>query len=263
RLKQLSMTLDKKEVFIGCPWVLLDEDHNKETYIFKRNGELVMSMNGMVNIGKWEYLPEAKALLIDRVRDKILLQQEFINNTLMILKMDGVRSTPFILANSTLLPDLNVEKYLRSLTNKVNNVKTITLKDGSEMEVYNYNYDTIINKKVHIDNLSLENCELVDEKNRIITIRQGVIKAVRIKANYNTSKGMLTIEQLENYGAEIGDRAYLPNSINTNGKFYIDGKWLTIQDGVIVKIKDMSLALIALLIVAIVVTILLALAFTQ
>ena len=79
RLKDLSLTLDRKENFIEKPWVWLDEDNNQQKFIFKRNGELIMSLNGQAAIGKWEYISSAKSLLIDRIQDKILLNQDFIN----------------------------------------------------------------------------------------------------------------------------------------------------------------------------------------
>ena len=56
RLKEFSESLDRKEVFIDHPWVIVDDNLNQEKYIFKRNGDLIMSLNGQVTIGKWEYL---------------------------------------------------------------------------------------------------------------------------------------------------------------------------------------------------------------
>ena len=60
RLKEFSQTLDKKEIFIEAPWVIIDEKQNQQKYIFKRNGDLIISLNGEVTDGKWEYLPTAK-----------------------------------------------------------------------------------------------------------------------------------------------------------------------------------------------------------
>ena len=78
RIKQFSQDLDKKEGFVDVPWVIIDELQNQQKYIFKRNGELLMSLNGQVTVGKWEYLSAARSLLIDRNVDKILLNQNFI-----------------------------------------------------------------------------------------------------------------------------------------------------------------------------------------
>jgi hypothetical protein len=38
RLKELSSSLDKKEIFIDQPWVLIDDNFKKHQYIFKRDG---------------------------------------------------------------------------------------------------------------------------------------------------------------------------------------------------------------------------------
>ena len=106
RIKQFSESLDKKESFIDTPWVIVDEDLNQQKYIFKRNGELIMSLNGQVSIGKWEYLSVAKSLLIDRNQDKILLNQFFVDPAVMVLSLDGRKEDYLILANEILVPDL-------------------------------------------------------------------------------------------------------------------------------------------------------------
>src|SRR5438067_1451304 len=115
RIKQFSQDLDKKDVFVDIPWVIIDEQQKQQKYIFKRNGELLMSSNGQVTIGKWEYLSTAKSLLIDRIVDKILLNQNFIDSAVMVLKKDGIKDENLILANEILLPDLDVVRYLKNL----------------------------------------------------------------------------------------------------------------------------------------------------
>ena len=99
------------EIFVEKPWVIIDENQNIQKYIFKRNGELIMSLNGQVTVGRWEYLSSAKSLLIDRVQDKMLLNQNFIDPAVMILKKDNLYDDSLILANEILLPDLNVMNY--------------------------------------------------------------------------------------------------------------------------------------------------------
>ena len=46
--------------------------------IFRKNKELIMSKNGQVTIGKWDYFGEAKSLLIDRGANIILCNEGFI-----------------------------------------------------------------------------------------------------------------------------------------------------------------------------------------
>ena len=62
RLKQYSENLDRKEIFIEIPWVIVDDNQNQQKYIFKRNGDLI----------KWEYLSAARSLLIDQQFFKFL-----------------------------------------------------------------------------------------------------------------------------------------------------------------------------------------------
>ena len=115
RLKEFSASLDKNELFVEMPWVLVDDELNQQKYIFKRDGELIMSLNGQVTIGKWEYLSAAKSLLIDRVQDKILLNQSYIDPGVMVLKKDGLTDGYIFLANELVISDLNVAHYLRNL----------------------------------------------------------------------------------------------------------------------------------------------------
>ncbi len=79
RLSQFSEKLDNTTLFIDKPWVLIDTNSDYHKYIFKRNGELIMSLNGQAKVGRWEYLASAKSILIDRIKDKILLNQSFFD----------------------------------------------------------------------------------------------------------------------------------------------------------------------------------------
>ena len=86
-LKKFSKSLDKKLILLDKPWALIDSDLEIQKLIFKKNKELIMSKDGQVVIGSWDYLTEAKSLLIDRGMDKILLNEEFIDEGVMILKI--------------------------------------------------------------------------------------------------------------------------------------------------------------------------------
>ena len=115
RLQEYSLSLDKKEVFVEKPWVIVDENLNQQKYIFRRDGELIMSLNGTVKIGSWEYIAAAKSLLINRIQDKILLNQFFIDPAVMVLKKDGFKDENLIMANEILIPDLDVTTYLKKI----------------------------------------------------------------------------------------------------------------------------------------------------
>jgi len=112
QLKQFSKSLDKKSILIDQPWALIDEEFEMQKLIFKKDGELIMSKNGKVSVGNWEYLNVSKSLLIDRGEDKILCREVYIDEGVLILKLDGTDSNFMVLANENHIPDLNIKDYL-------------------------------------------------------------------------------------------------------------------------------------------------------
>ncbi len=91
QLKNYSATLEKANLLIDKPWTIIDEDNEIQRLIFKKDETLVLSKNGQAEIGKWDYFPEAKALLIDRGADKILCNEAYIDEEILILKLDGIK----------------------------------------------------------------------------------------------------------------------------------------------------------------------------
>jgi len=106
QLSSFSKSLEKKALFVDKPWAMIDEEFEMQKLIFKNNQELIMSKNGKVQMGRWEYLAEARCLLIDRGKDKILCQEGFIEEGVLILKLDGTEGRFFALANENIIPDL-------------------------------------------------------------------------------------------------------------------------------------------------------------
>jgi hypothetical protein len=111
RLIKYSKQLDKVEAFVEKSWLYLDNNGKNHEYMFMRDLRLIMSVNGSVVIGKWELLPNGK-LLIDRVSDKIMLENQFIDDAVMILKKSASEEDPFVLVDEKKIPDLDVLKYL-------------------------------------------------------------------------------------------------------------------------------------------------------
>ena len=130
RLHQFSSDLDKLEIFIDKHWIYIDDNGDQHSYIFKRDGRLIMSLNGDAQTGKWEFLSEAKSLHIDRNKDQILLNQALIFSGLMLLKKDGSNATPWVLINRQVIPDLNYIDYLRRLVAEKMQLRAFKLNDG-------------------------------------------------------------------------------------------------------------------------------------
>ncbi len=226
RIKQFSESLDRKEVFIEIPWVIIDENLNQQKYIFKRDGDLIMSLNGQVTIGRWEYISGAKSLLIDRISDKILLNQNFIDPAVMVLKKDGYKEENFILANEILLPDLNVSDYLKRLYYKKNNISIQHLKSGEILEI-NFtrewgrsNDDSTVDCKVTIEGELVPDSLLeLAKTNKKYVIKDSKVCKILISANYNTDKGLITVDKQEFSQPSKNDFVF------QNGKKASDGKY--------------------------------------
>ena len=90
RLRQFSQSLDQAELFVDKPWVLLDEDGQQQTYIFQRGGKLIMSLDGKVQMGTWEYIAAAQRLLIDRGAD-CSLPRFPSQSKVEVKRLDGTR----------------------------------------------------------------------------------------------------------------------------------------------------------------------------
>lgn len=242
RLAQFSEKLDNTTLFIEKPWVLIDSNSDYHKYIFKRNGELVMSLNGQVQVGKWEYLSAAKSILIDRIKDKVLLNQSFFDSAVMVLKIDGSNNQLFVLANETIIPDLDVKKYLQSLTYKKFNVITGRLENGKTLEIYRGNNDSQpqiqIGMKVTIDGNEPEDGKYKSQSTgRYYELRNGKVFKITQPFTYQTTNGLtLTIEQTYNDSISVGDLVYKDNELAATGKYKLGVlNNITVVNGVVSK----------------------------
>lgn len=240
RLAQFSEKLDNTTLFIDKPWVLIDSNSDFHKYIFKRNGELIMSLNGQVQIGKWEYLSAAKSILIDRIKDKVLLNQSFFDSAVMVLKIDGSNNQLFVLANETIIPDLDVKKYLQALTYKKFNVITGRLENGKTLEIYRGTNDSQpqIGMKATIDGDVPEDGKYKSQTTgRYYEIKNGKVFRITQPFNYQTTEGQsLTIEQANGAFISVGDLVYNNDESAKTGKYKLGlFNTITIVNGVITK----------------------------
>jgi hypothetical protein len=137
RLKKYSATLDQSALLVDKPWVVSNNDERFEKLIFRRDGRVHLSSDGKVQDGKWEYLPEAKSLLIDYGDIKKLYRHQYLDQSVLALKQDGSQSEDdfFLLANENAIPDCNAKKYLRDKYLAKNNTEIKKLSDGKEIEL--------------------------------------------------------------------------------------------------------------------------------
>lgn len=232
RLKQYSQTLDRLELFVDFPWIVIGEDQIQQKYIFRRNGQLLISLQGNITEGRWEYLSAAKSLVIHQEPNPILLNQNFIDPVVMVLAKDGVQGKNLFLVNENLLPDLNVDDYLKSIYYERNNIEVRRSDTGVYLEINNYqgwingNSVTIEGAPVPDGIFQLESSE------KKFVIKDSRIVKVLVYQTYETNKGRIVVEQQEYMGPLSGDLVFQNDVPAVDGRYrlgFMD--YLIVKDG--------------------------------
>jgi|GEM_PF-1265798 len=119
KIKRYSEKLDNLTLLTNQHWVVLDELKNsKFVYIFRSNQDLLISQNGRIEKGKWEYLGN-NSLLIDRKDESYLFRHGFFDKNILALKVDGKDEFAFLINENNYTGELNsIEKVLAFLEQK-------------------------------------------------------------------------------------------------------------------------------------------------
>ena len=117
KLQKFSKKLDDLSLLTNQHWVVLDElTKSKKVYIFRSNNELLISSNGKVEKGKWEYLGN-NSLLIDKQDESFLFKHGFFDENVMALKIDGKEEYALLVNENRFDGELNSkEKVLEFLS---------------------------------------------------------------------------------------------------------------------------------------------------
>ncbi|MCW3789667.1 hypothetical protein [Plebeiibacterium sediminum] len=241
-LRNFSKSLDRNSILVDKPWALIDSDFEIQKLIFKKNKELIMSKDGQVNMGKWDYLPEAKSLLIDRGKDTILCNEGFIDEAVMILKMDGTNNNFFVLANENIVPDLDAYAYLRNLRRQKLKIVTKNLTDGKNLEILpedEYS-DPEVGNSVTIDAEEISDGVYISKKPRVkYIIKNSIIMSIIHEVIYKTKNGgEIMVEQMDQYSYSKGEQVWVNGIQAEDGEYsVIGGRNIIVKDGKIFKKK--------------------------
>jgi hypothetical protein len=239
-LVEYSEKLENINLFVENPWVLIDDDSNYHKYIFRRNGDLVMAINGSVSIGKWEYIATSRCLLVNRVSDTILLNQTFIDSAVMALKIDGPQNKAMILANENLIPDLDVKKYLQEIVYRRFNVIKGIVNNGKLLEIYRGSNETgiLVGMKAKIEGEAPDDGNYRSQESGILyEIRNSKIFKITYPHKYITVDGVvLEIHQHQRYSYSKGDIVYINDAPASSGIYKLGFlSKLTVMNGIIIK----------------------------
>ena len=118
KIKDFSARLDNLALLTDQPWVQLDESEDRTVFVFRKDGnELLVSKNGDVNTCGWEYLEHMNSLVIEVSGQKILYNQGFLDESVMILRKDG-GGEYLLMANENKVDAIKTDKVLEYLSRK-------------------------------------------------------------------------------------------------------------------------------------------------
>ncbi len=107
KIQRHSQKLENLTLLTNQHWVVIDEiENSKSVYIFRSNGDLLVSKNGKVNKAKWEYLGN-NSLLIDIDSDSYLFKHGFFDEKVLALKLDGKEEYALLLNETAYKKELN------------------------------------------------------------------------------------------------------------------------------------------------------------
>ena len=165
KLQRFSQKLDDLSLLTNQHWVVLDElTTSKNVYIFRSNNELLISSNGKVEKGKWEYLGN-NSLLIDRKTDSYLFKYGFFDENVMALKIDGKEEYAILVNENRYDGELNsIEKVTHFLSSTYLNVEVKKLL-GNQFESKNIESNLGVDKKSDVFRY-----ELTEEQKKLQTV---------------------------------------------------------------------------------------------
>lgn len=120
KIQKFSKKLDDISVFTDKHWVVIDNSSDsKLVYIFRGNNEILISQNGKVSKGKWEFLGN-RFLLIDLNEDSsYLFKLDFTDDSILALKIDSKEEYAFLINETKFGIELNsYEKVIEFLTSR-------------------------------------------------------------------------------------------------------------------------------------------------
>lgn len=242
QLQRFSLSLDMTFLLIDKPWALIDEEFEMQKLIFTKDKELILSKNGQVQMGKWDYFPEAKSLLIDRVFDKILCNEVFIDKGVIVLRLDGTNSRFFILANENVVPDLNAYRYLRELRYQKLKIIEKKLVDGKILEVQRDDewQPPQVGNPVTVEAEPVDDGKYQLEKpNQYFEIKKGRIFKILTETKYTNPSGHgISIQQQVHWKISKGDYVFMFERQVDNAIIdFSKTKNLVVRNGIVIRLE--------------------------
>ena len=97
KIQKFSRRLDEDTLLLNHNWIAFNDTSDiKVTYIFRKNGELIISEKGIGKKAKWENLGNQR-LLIEQDGDYLLFNNSFYDESILVLNLDDTTTYAFFL----------------------------------------------------------------------------------------------------------------------------------------------------------------------
>lgn len=146
KIHNFSQKLDNLTLLTNQHWVAINDlDNTKNVYIFRSNNELLISQNGKVDKGRWEYLGN-NSLLIDHKEDCYLFKQGFFDENILALKIDSKDEYAFFVNETKFGKELNSSQGVIEFLNR--NYFNSSIKDSIHNSSGHYLQDNAARKEL-------------------------------------------------------------------------------------------------------------------
>lgn len=230
-------------MLVEQPWIQIGDSANLNKLIFQGNGELIISNNGAVTKGEWEYLPNANAILLDRVTDKLLLKAHYTDENIMVLSKDGYNEQFILFANERTIPDLDGIGYLQNIRRATHGLELFDLKDGGQLELSKYwgAYSYRSNRQVFIDGEQVPDGDYsLIKQDATLRVKNSRIDYVYFAKQY-TGSGSKTIEVHQEFHGhpQKEDPVFIDGRPAPDGVYKLHkGKSYIVKNGMIKRRKN-------------------------
>ncbi len=219
RIRQYNSRLDKKELFVDKLFTVLQPNNEVHQYTFNRDGRLFLAINGLTTEGKWELLATGQLLINRGKNDIITLDFEFLHPDVLIMKLGGTITNPFIIYRNDIIKDGNILNFLKKFEAKSKGEKIYELPNQiiceSElkdliMDEYGIPYSGELTS-------SEEDLGYTLSVKHIYVVEKGVIKSQHYEVTYpyELNDDILVVKQIDKFGINISD-SVIPTKSSSN-----------------------------------------------
>lgn len=106
-LKKFSQKLDANALLCNKTWEVLNDEGDKQVFIFESNGRLIISTNGDVTNSTWQFITANNSIIITALGQTTMLRPAFIDGVLFAMQKDGTEECLFLIdeQNKSICPN--------------------------------------------------------------------------------------------------------------------------------------------------------------